>query len=105
MTAKTIYGKLSALRPQGKEAPRSKIPARQEKKGAPMSVLLTESGIHLLLGAVLAGAVLFGESAPFGVPLWTSPPACGTAPRPSSPSRSTSLSGTGRSSAGPGPCL
>ena len=63
MTAKTIYGKLSALRPQGREVPKPKT----GKRAAPVSVLLTEAGIHLLLGAVLAGAVLFGESAPFGV--------------------------------------
>lgn len=67
MTAKTIYSKLNALRPQGKEAPKPKAAVRQEKKAVPVSVLLTEAGIHLLLGAVLAGAVLFGESAPFGV--------------------------------------
>lgn len=67
MTAKTIYGKLSALRPQGKEAPKPKAAVRQERKAAPVSVVLTEAGIHLLLGAVLAGAVPFGNSAPFGV--------------------------------------
>lgn len=67
MTAKTIYSKLNALRPQGKEAPKPKAAARQEKRAVCIPAMLTEAGIHLLLGAVLAGAVLFGDSAPLGV--------------------------------------
>ena len=59
MTAKTIYTKLSALRAQSK-------PAQREKRAASAPVVLAEAGIHLLLGAVLAGAVIFGGRAPFG---------------------------------------
>ena len=51
MTAKTIYPKLSALRAQRK-------PAQREKRAASAPVVLAEAGIHLLLGAVLAGAVI-----------------------------------------------
>ena len=58
MTAKTIYSKLSALRarPKAEERPRAKARAGT----------LAEAGIHLLLGAVLAGAVMLEGSAPFG---------------------------------------
>ena len=60
MTAKTIYTKLSSLR----EAPK---PAGRAKPSASVLVLGAEVGIHLLLAAVLAGAVIFGPCAPFGV--------------------------------------
>lgn len=60
MTAKTIYSKISGLRAQSKPPE----PAR-----APVSplVAMAELGIHLLLAAVLAGAVVFGGRAPLGV--------------------------------------
>ncbi len=60
MTAKTIYTKLSGLRPQSRPAEGARSPA------SPMAAL-AEMGIHLLLGAVLAGAVVFGKRAPLGV--------------------------------------
>lgn len=60
MTAKTIYTKLCDLRGQ----PRAAQPARVS---APPLVTLAEAGIHLLLAAVLAGAVVFGARAPLGV--------------------------------------
>ena len=60
MTAKTIYTKLTRLRRQ----------AQPERRGAglPVSALVlgAEVGIHLLLAAVLAGAVIFGGGAPLG---------------------------------------
>ena len=59
MTAKSIYSKLSGLRPQAK-------PAQRARPVASVLALLAEAGIHLLLGAVLAGAVLFEGCAPFG---------------------------------------
>ena len=60
MTAKTIYTKLSTLRGQAK-------PAQKKKPAVSPLTLAAEAGIHLLLAAVLAGAVLFGQSAPLGV--------------------------------------
>ena len=59
MTAKTIYTKLSKLRRQPKPAAKGKAAPSALVTGA-------EGGIHLLLAAVLAGAVMFGERAPFG---------------------------------------
>ena len=59
MTAKTIYGKLSGLKSRTKEVPRA-------KPAASAAAALAEAGIHLLLGAVLAGAALFEGRAPFG---------------------------------------
>ena len=61
MTAKTIYSKISALRTQPEMAQPVRTPAP-----SPLAVL-AEAGIHLLLAAVLAGAVVFGERAPLGV--------------------------------------
>ena len=63
MTAKTIYTKLSDLRAQSKRLEPVRTPA------ASPFTLLAEVGIHLLLAAVLAGAVVFGERAPLGVAL------------------------------------
>ena len=63
MTAKTIYTKLSDLRAQSKRLEPVRTPA------ASPFMLLAEVGIHLLLAAVLAGAVVFGERAPLGVAL------------------------------------
>lgn len=60
MTAKTIYTKLCDLRAQPRAAQPVRVPV------SPL-VLLTEAGIHLLLAAVLAGAVVFGQRAPLGV--------------------------------------
>ena len=60
MTAKTIYSKLSGLRGQSKSAE----PMRTQV--SPLAVL-AEAGIHLLLAAVLGGAVVFGNRAPLGV--------------------------------------
>ena len=48
MTAKSIYSKLNGLRPQAK-------PAQRARPVASVLALLAEAGIHLLLGAVLAG--------------------------------------------------
>ena len=59
MTAKSIYSKLNGLRPQAK-------PAQRARPVASVLALLAEAGIHLLLGAVLAGAVLFESCAPLG---------------------------------------
>ena len=50
MTAKTIYTKLSKFRQQPE-------PAVKPKKASSALVLASETGIHLLLGAVLAGAI------------------------------------------------
>ena len=61
MTAKTIYSKISALRAQ----PKADRPVRTLTP-SPLAVL-TEMGIHLLLAAVLAGAVTFAGRAPLGV--------------------------------------
>ncbi|NBI09563.1 stage II sporulation protein E, partial [Colidextribacter sp. OB.20] len=66
MTAKTIYSKLNALRPQEKEARPAKA-APRPREAASVLAALAETGIHLLLGAVLAGAVILEGSAPFGV--------------------------------------
>ena len=60
MTARTIYSKLSGLRGQSKSAE----PMRTQV--SPLAVL-AEAGIHLLLAAVLGGAVVFGNRAPLGV--------------------------------------
>lgn len=60
MTAKTIYTKLSGLRTQSK-------PAQAARSHVPPLTTLAEMGIHLLLAAVLAGAVVFGDRAPLGV--------------------------------------
>ena len=57
MTAKTIYSKLNKLRHPSKQ---------KEKPPASTLVLAAEAGIHLLLAAVLAGAAIFEDSAPFG---------------------------------------
>ena len=54
MTAKTIYSKISALRTQPETAQPVRTPAP-----SPLAVL-AESGIHLPLAAVLAGAGVFG---------------------------------------------
>ena len=63
MTAKTIYSKIGALR----DRPRAAEPARVSGlRPSPLAVL-SEAGIHFLLAAVLAGAVVFGERAPLGV--------------------------------------
>ncbi len=59
MTAKTIYTKLNKLR-------RPPQPAAKGKAAASALLLGAEAGIHFLLAAVLAGAVLFEDSAPFG---------------------------------------
>ena len=60
MTAKTIYTKLSGLRARTEPLP---------KPPASPLVLWAEAGIHLLLGAVLAGALILEDNAPFGVAL------------------------------------
>ncbi len=60
MTAKTIYTKLSGLRAQSR-------PTEAVRVSVSPLVVLAEVGIHLLLAAVLAGAVVFGERAPMGV--------------------------------------
>ena len=60
MTAKTIYTKLNGLRPQPK-------PVQPARVSVPPLVALAEMGIHMLLAAVLAGAVVFGGRAPLGV--------------------------------------
>ena len=63
MTAKTIYSKIGALR----DRPRAAEPARVSGlRPSPLAVL-SEAGIHFLLAAVLAGAMVFGERAPLGV--------------------------------------
>ena len=62
MTAKTIYTKLSRLRQQSKQTGQVKVPASALLLGV-------EAGIHLLLAAVLSGAVIFENSAPFGLAL------------------------------------
>ena len=62
MTAKTIYTKLNRLRQQSRQTGQVKVPASALLLGA-------EAGIHLLLGAVLSGAVIFQDSAPFGLAL------------------------------------
>ena len=59
MTAKTIYSKLNELR-------RQSPPARTRRLSASALVLGAETGIHLLLAAVLAGASVFEGRAPFG---------------------------------------
>jgi stage II sporulation protein E len=59
MTAKTIYTKLSKFRQQPE-------PAVKPKKASSALVLASETGIHLLLAAVLAGAMIFEDCAPFG---------------------------------------
>lgn len=66
MTAKTIYSKLNALRPKEKQAQKPKA-APRAKDTASVLAVLAEVGIHLLLGAVLAGAMILGENAPFGL--------------------------------------
>ena len=62
MTAKTIYTKLNRLRQQSQRAGRVKLSTSALLLGA-------EAGIHFLLAAVLAGAVIFEDSAPFGLAL------------------------------------
>ena len=62
MTAKTIYTKLSKLRRQPRPAGQT-----DGKASASALVVGAETGICLLLAAVLAGAVMFGGAAPFGV--------------------------------------
>ncbi len=62
MTAKTIYTKLNRLRQQSRQTSQVKLPASALLLGA-------EAGIHLLLASVLSGAVIFQDSAPFGVAL------------------------------------
>ena len=62
MTAKTIYSKLNRLRQQSRQTGQVKVSASALLLGA-------EAGIHLLLGAVLSGAVIFANSAPFGLAL------------------------------------
>ena len=57
MTGKTIYSRITRLRQKPRPAP--------EEKHSRL-VLAAEAGIHLLLAAVLAGAVLFEDAAPFG---------------------------------------
>ena len=57
MTAKTIYTKLNRLRQQSQRAGRVKLSTSALLLGA-------EAGIHFLLAAVLAGAVIFEDSAP-----------------------------------------
>ena len=61
MTAKTIYTKLCDLRGASRRVEPVRAPAT-----SPLA-LLAETGIHLLLAAVLAGAVVFGKRAPLGV--------------------------------------
>ena len=63
MTAKqTIYTKLTKLR--------QKSDRREQVKISASALLLwSEAGIHLLLAAVLAGAVIFDGRAPFAVAL------------------------------------
>ncbi len=63
MTAKTIYSRISALR----DRPRAAEPARVYRLTPSPLAVLSEAGIHFLLAAVLAGAVVFGERAPLGV--------------------------------------
>ncbi|MCI9157099.1 MAG: SpoIIE family protein phosphatase [Lawsonibacter sp.] len=62
MTAKTIYSKLSGLRRQPQKTGQAKL-------STSALLLAAETGIHFLLAAVLAGAVIFEDSAPFGVAL------------------------------------
>ncbi len=63
MTAReTIYARLNQLRRQSRQTGKIQLPASALSLGM-------EAGIHLLLAAVLSGAVLFGGSAPFGVAL------------------------------------
>ncbi len=59
MTAKSIYTKLTSRKRQPAPEARTKAPASALVMGA-------ETGIHLLLAAILAGAVLLEERAPFG---------------------------------------
>lgn len=63
MTAKTIYSKIGALR----DRPRAAEPARVYRLTPSPLAVLSEAGIHFLLAAVLAGAVVFGERTPLGV--------------------------------------
>ena len=57
-----LYTKLVRLRGRAVQAGRSGV-------SAPAVQLASEVGIHLLLGAVLAGGVIFEQCAPFGVAL------------------------------------
>ena len=61
MTAKeTIRAKLFKLRLRARQTGQVRLPASAV-------ALWTEAGIHFLLSAVLSGAVLLGDCAPFGV--------------------------------------
>ena len=63
MTAReSIHGKLNKLRQQSKQT-------GQIQLSASAHTLWAEAGIHLLLAAVLAGAVIFEGYSPFGVAL------------------------------------
>ncbi len=63
MTARnTIHAKLDQLRRQSRQTGQVRLPARALALGI-------RAGIHLLLAAVLAGAVIFQDSAPFGLAL------------------------------------
>lgn len=63
MTAReSIHGKLNKLRQQSKQT-------GQIQLSASALTLWAEAGIHLLLAAVLAGAVIFEGYSPFGVAL------------------------------------
>ena len=63
MTAReSIHGKLNKLRQQSKQT-------GQIRLSASALTLWAEAGIHLLLAAVLAGAVIFEGYSPFGVAL------------------------------------
>ena len=57
-----IHGKLNKLRQQSKQT-------GQIQLSASALTLWAEAGIHLLLAAVLAGAVIFEGYSPFGVAL------------------------------------
>ncbi len=61
MTAKeTIRAKLFKLRLRARQTGQVRLPASAV-------ALWTQAGIHFLLAAVLSGAVLLGDCAPFGV--------------------------------------
>ena len=63
MTARnTIHATLDKLRQQSRRTGQVRLPARALE-------LALRAGIHLLLAAVLAGAVVFGDRAPFGLAL------------------------------------
>ena len=71
MTAKeTIRAKLFKLRLRARQTGQVRLPASAV-------ALWTQAGIHFLLAAVLSGAVLLGDCAPFGVAFVGPAPDCG----------------------------